>query len=103
MIEELTNDNFQEKVLEAGVPMLVDFSATWCGPCRALKSILEQVAQETEGHANICSIDIDKCRELAQKYSITAVPAMILFKNGEECGRLVGLQQKEAIENLLSV
>lgn len=101
MIEEITTDKFEEKVLEASVPVLVDFSAVWCGPCQALRPTLEQISKECAGRANICSIDIDECRDLAQKYKITAVPAMLLFKDGVECARLVGLQQKEAIENLL--
>ena len=103
MIEKVNSNNFQEKVLDAKGKVLVDFSATWCGPCRALSPVLENIAEEHSSKVSIYSLDIDENKQLAQQYRISAVPAMLVFENGESTGALVGLQTKEAIEKFLSL
>lgn len=101
MIEKITSENFNEKVLQATGRVLVDFSAVWCGPCQALAPVLEQVSAEHAASVQIYSLDIDENRELAQQFKITAVPAMLLFEGGKNTGTLVGLQTKDAIEKFL--
>lgn len=89
-IKHLTDGNFEQEV-KSGV-VLVDFHANWCGPCRMLAPVLEQVAKEIEGKAAIGKVDIDSEQKTATRFQITSVPTMILFKEGEEIGRLIGLK-----------
>ncbi len=102
-MEKLNADGFQEKVTNSSGKVLVDFSAVWCGPCQALKPVLEAVAEKHAQDVKIYSLDIDENRQLAQQFNITAVPAMLLFVDGENTERLVGLQTGEAIENFLGL
>lgn len=83
-------------------PTLVDFFATWCGPCRAQAPILEQLKLKTNGNANILAVDIDKNLELAQRYRVQSIPTLILFKDGEPVWRTVGVQQLSVLENKLN-
>lgn len=94
------NDNEFEKEIQKGVT-LVDFHANWCGPCRMLAPVLEQVAKDLKGKAVIGKIDIDSEQKTAAHFQITSVPTMILFKNGKEVSRLVGLKNAEAIKEFI--
>ncbi len=98
-IKHLTDGNFEQEV-GSGV-VLVDFHASWCGPCRMLAPVLEQVAKEVEGKAIIGKVDIDSEQKTATQFQITSVPTMILFKNGEEVGRLIGLKNGDEIKKLI--
>lgn len=85
-------------IIQEDKPTLVDFFATWCGPCRMQGPILEQVKQSVGDKANILKVDIDQNRELAAQYNVRSVPTLILFKNGEAVWRTVGLQQADVLE-----
>ena len=99
LIKEFTDGAFASEIKQ-GVT-LVDFHASWCGPCRTLAPVLEQVAKDVEGKAAIGKIDIDSEQKTAAQFQITSVPTMILFKNGKEVGRLVGLRTAVAIKEFI--
>ena len=96
----LTIDNFEEEVLKSEVPVLVDFWATWCGPCQALSPIVEEVAGEVEG-VKVGKVDVDDQDKLARKYKIFSIPTLLIFKNGEVAERSVGVVPKEKILEML--
>ena len=93
-ILEITADNFTSEVLEATVPVLADFAAEWCGPCKRLTPILEEVAGELADKVKVVHIDIDTNIDTATKYSVMSVPTLILFKNGEAVNKSIGLIAK---------
>lgn len=95
----LTKENFKQEVLEADVPVIVDFWATWCGPCQMLTPIIEEAAAEIQG-AKIGKVDVDEQAELARQYKVMSVPTLMVFKNGEAVKRQVGVIPKEAILEL---
>ncbi len=99
-IQEITSADFEEVVLKSEKPVLVDFNATWCGPCRMLKPILEQVAAE-RSDVTVVGVDIDENDDLAEEYGVFSIPCLVLIKDGAEADRSVGLVPKEAIEALL--
>ncbi len=101
-IIEGTKDNFSEIVLKAKVPVLVDFNAVWCPPCQALHPILEEIA-ENEGDFKIVTVDIDEEAELAEKYGISTIPCLILFEDGAETDRRIGLQPKRRLMKMLGL
>jgi thioredoxin 1 len=93
--------SFDGDVLKSDKPVLVDFWAEWCGPCRTLGPVLDEVASEVGDKAVIYKVNVDENGELAQKYGIRGIPTMIFFKNGEAAKTLVGLQPKEEIKKTL--
>lgn len=104
-MKQVKSKEFQMEVLESKVPVLVDFSATWCGPCQMMGPVLEQMSAEYEGKAKIVKVDIDESMDLAQKYQIMSVPNMIFFKDGTPADAVVGAVPaaylKEKLEKLL--
>lgn len=100
----LTDNNFQE-VLDQQLPIVIDFSATWCGPCKKISPIMDELAAEYEGRALVCKADVDDCEELTSRYGIRNVPTVLFIKNGEVVDKNVGASPKtvfvEKIENLL--
>ena len=92
----ITENQFEDEVLKSEVPVLVDFFATWCGPCKMMSPILEQVSNEVE-NVKFAAIDVDDAERLAIKYGISSIPCMIYFKNGEEADRVVGAVPKAKI------
>ncbi len=93
----ITDANFQQDVLKSSQPVLVDFWAEWCGPCKALAPVLEDVAKETAGKVTIAKVNIDEYPDIANKYRIRSIPTMILFKNGEPAGSKVGSISRTAL------
>ena len=96
-IEHLDNESFENAIKGAKTPVLVDFFATWCGPCKMLAPVLESVQDEIGEKAKIYKLDVDEGMEVAKRFGIMSVPTMIIFKNGEEVERLVGLRSKSEI------
>ncbi len=98
----VTDQSFENDVLKSNTPVLVDFWAEWCGPCRALGPKLEEIGQEMAGKVKIVKLNVDENNQTPQKYGIRGIPAMLLFKNGQEVGQLVGNHPKDAIVDFLS-
>lgn len=96
------DQNFENEVLKFNGPVLVDFFATWCGPCQVLGPIIDELAEEMKGsNVKIGKVDVDKSSNMAQKYDIMSVPTLILFKNGEMKEMMNGLQNKEVLKGKL--
>ncbi len=102
-IREFTSDNFEAEVLKSDLPVLVDFTATWCGPCKQLAPIVEKVADELEGKIKVGKLDVDGAQQLALKYGVRNVPTLIVFRGGQQTGKHVGLTTKDKLVKLLGV
>ncbi|MBI68708.1 MAG: thioredoxin [Phycisphaerae bacterium] len=101
MALEFTDDNFQNEVLDADQPVLVDFWAEWCGPCRMLAPVIDELATEFDGKAKIGKVDIDANRDAAVNYGIQSIPSVIIFKNGEVVNKFVGISPKDELASAL--
>ncbi|MBQ9045758.1 MAG: thioredoxin [Oscillospiraceae bacterium] len=96
MVTVVTQDNFMTEVLEADKPVLVDFWAVWCGPCKMLSPVVDQIAEENDD-IKVCKIDVDEEGALAQQFGIMSIPSLLVFKGGEVVERSVGVQPKDAV------
>ena len=99
----VTAENFEEKVLRADKPVLVDFWAAWCTPCRMLAPLVSQIAEENADRLYVGKADVDEQGALAARYGISSIPCLILFKNGQEAARTVGVQDKNSIFRALGI
>ena len=90
----LTESNFEQEVLKSNVPVLVDFWAEWCGPCRALAPIVEELAVELQGKMKVAKLDVDAAQDLAGQYNVMSIPTLLIFKNGEPVEQMVGAMPK---------
>lgn len=98
----LSGNNFELEVLNSDVPVLVDFWATWCGPCRMIAPIIDQLAEEYEGRIKVAKVDVDENRDLAQRYGVMSIPTIIIFKNGEVVNQVVGARPKVELEKMIN-
>ncbi|MCZ6601757.1 MAG: thioredoxin [Planctomycetota bacterium] len=101
-VQKVTDKDFQAEVLDSTLPVLVDFSAEWCGPCKKLAPIVEELAGEYDGKLKVVTLDIDESRETPTKYGIMSVPTMFFIKGGEVVDRLVGLNPKDRIKEKIT-
>ena len=96
----VTKDNFEEEVLKSSLPVLIDFNADWCGPCRMIRPMLDDIAANND-NIKIVSINIDDEDELADKYEVSSIPCLVLIKDGKEVNRNVGLIAKDQLESFI--
>jgi thioredoxin 1 len=94
MAKEFTDDNFQVEVLDSDKLSMIDFWAEWCGPCRAIGPVVEELSKEFEGRVNIGKVNVDHNPQLSMNYGITSIPAILFIKNGQVVDKLVGAQPK---------
>ena len=97
-----TQAEYDEKVLGATLPVLVDFWAPWCGPCRMIAPVIDELAGDFEGKANICKVNTDEEQDLAVKYGIRSIPTIIFMKNGEVVDQLIGATSKQALTDKIN-
>lgn len=98
----LTKENFEQEVLKSELPVLVDFWAPWCGPCRMLAPTVEEIAKEYDGKIKVGKVNVDDESELAKQFGIMSIPTVILFKNGQEAKKSIGLVEKEELVEMFS-
>ena len=97
----ITNDNFESEVLNSSVPVLLDFWAVWCGPCRMIAPALAQIAEENAGKLKVGKVNVDEEMELAMRFGVTSIPMLVVMKDGKIVNKAVGAMPKEKIEALL--
>ena len=102
VIELQGEENFNNDVLNSDKPVLVDFWAEWCGPCKQLSPTVEEIALENQEKLKVCKMDFDSNREIAAKYGIRSIPSLIIFKNGEPAGVEIGALSKQQLEDFIS-
>lgn len=101
MAYNITDETFQKEVIDSTLPVLVDFWAPWCGPCRMIAPVIEEIASEYEGKAKVVKLNTDENPQMASKYQITAIPTLLFFKNGKVVKEIVGVVSKEEIKKVL--
>lgn len=99
---QISEDTFQDEVLESQEPVLVDFTAVWCGPCKMLDPVVKQLATDWTGKVKVVKLDVDHNPNLAMQYQVMGVPTLMLFKNGEPVQRVTGYQPKDRLEQKFS-
>lgn len=98
----LTKDNFKEEVIQSELPVLIDFWASWCGPCRMVGPIIDQLATEYNGRIKVGKINVDEQVDLASTYKVMSIPTVILIKNGQIIDKIIGARPKSDLENLIN-
>ena len=100
-VKELTSENFDQEVIDSELPVLIDFWAEWCGPCRAIGPIVDELATEYSGKAKIGKLNVDTDNQVAAQYGVRSIPALLIFKDGSVANQIVGAVPKEKITELL--
>lgn len=98
---EITRDNFQKEVLEAQLPVLLDFWAAWCGPCKMFSPVVDEFAEDAAGKAVVGKVNVDSQPDIAAEYGVMSIPTVILFKNGQAAEKRIGVQSKQELAQLL--
>ena len=101
MATDIRQDNFDTFISQSDKPLLVDFWATWCGPCRMLSPVVEEVSREHENELTVGKVNVDDCPELAQKFGVMSIPTLILFKDGQPVDKRIGYMPKNELEQML--
>lgn len=102
-MREISSSNFSQEVIQSDMPVLVDFFAAWCGPCRMLTPVMQQLAEEYAGKVKIVKVNVDQAPELAASFGINSIPALLYFKNGQVKGSSIGFAHKEELVRKLNV
>ena len=97
----LNEKNFEEEVLKSDKIVLIDFWASWCGPCRMMSPVVDEIAEEMNNTVKVCKVNIDEEQNLAVKYNVMSIPTFVALKGGKEIGRSIGVQDKEEIKNMI--
>ncbi len=100
-ISHISDDSFETDVLNSSEPVLVDFWAEWCGPCKMIAPVLEDLADEYAGKLKICKLDVDQNKEMAAKYNVKGIPTLMIFNNGDEAGKKVGALSKTQLSEFI--
>jgi thioredoxin 1 len=103
MTTAVTEQSFEDEVLQSDKPVIVDFWAEWCGPCHAVAPVLDRIVEESNGDLKLVKVNIDEQPALSQRYGVQSIPTMILFKNGEPAAAAIGAQPKPALEKALGL
>lgn len=103
MTLKITKDNFESEVVNSDLPVLIDFWAAWCGPCKMIGPKVEELSVELDGKAKICKVNVDEEMSLAQKFGIMSIPTLVIVKDGKEVNRVVGVRDKSELKSLLGV
>jgi len=101
-VYEFTDNNFDSDVINSDVPVLIDFWAVWCGPCKAIAPVIEEVANEFEGKVKVGKVDVDQNQDTAMKYGVRSIPTLLVIKNGEVVNQIVGAVPKSNITDILN-
>ena len=99
---EVNDSNFEQEILKSEKPVLVDFWAQWCGPCKMLSPVIDEIAEDNSENLKVCKVNVDESRSSASNYGIMSIPTLLLFREGKEIERIVGALPKEKIEEKIS-